>query len=272
MHKLPSSPSPHYTSLGSVVCPRPFDRAQSASDHCTQRTEHPYQAYGHQRPSFSEQGRQQRREQDAMVGTRRSARSALFTPTSVRTRTQAKYDYKWLSTGRAHPPAGPTEEGDGKVYHTSFARIKRSTDTALPSSSESSSSSSSESESETANRAGSPTPTTKGKGKKLEVDLTPKDKGKAKGKATKKKKGDEARFTIGDGVQVAVEGGKEGVGVLVGLWEEPVPAESDDEDNTEDRGTRMMARIHWFFRRQDLPSVMRNLDLEDVSWLASFCN
>lgn len=192
-----------------------------------------------------------------MVGSRRSARSALFTPTSVRTRAQAKYDYKWLSSGRA-------DSEEGKTYHTSFARIKRSTDTALPSSSESSSSSESESE----QRAGSPTPGgKKGKGK-LEVDLTPTDKGKGKAKVpAKKKKGDEARFTIGDGVQVAVEGGKEGVGVLVGLWEEPVPPPSDSESEggKEDRGTRMMARIHWFFRRQDLPSVMRNLDLEDVS-------
>lgn len=191
-----------------------------------------------------------------MVGTRRSARSALFTPTSVRTRAQAKYDYKWLSSGRA-------DSEEGKTYHTSFARIKRSTDTALPSSSESSSSSESESE----QRAGSPTPGKKGKGK-LEIALTPTDKGKAKAKPpAKKKKGDEARFAIGDGVQVAVEGGKEGVGVLVGLWEEPVPPPSDSESDggKEDRGTRMMARIHWFFRRQDLPSVMRNLDLEDVS-------
>ena len=101
MHKLPSSPSPHYTFLGSVVCPRPFDRAQSASDHCTQRTEHPYQAYGHQRPSFSEQGRQQRREQDAMVGTRRSARSALFTPR--RNTTTSGFP----RVGRTLPPALP---------------------------------------------------------------------------------------------------------------------------------------------------------------------
>lgn len=197
-----------------------------------------------------------------MVGTRRSARSALFTPTSVRTRQQAKYDYKWLSTGRTHPPSGPSAEGEeGKIYHTSYARIKRSTDTALPSSS--SESSSSESDTEPAPRAGSPTP--KGKGKKLEVDLAKDTNTKPKPKPKPKKKGDEARFTIGDGVQVAVEGGKEGVGVLVGLWEEPVPASEDGEDKDKDRGTRMMARIHWFFRRQDLPSVMRNLDLEDVS-------
>lgn len=253
-----------------------------------------------------------------MVGTRRSARSALFTPTATRTRSAAKYDYKWLSTGRSAPSGS---EDDGKVFHTSFARIKRAASTSLPGSSSSSSESDSGSSSESeAERGGSPTPNAKAS-RKVEVQVTPtKSKTTAEngtangavaatkaakaGKAAAKKKTDESRFAIGDGVQVAVEGGKEGVGVLVGLWEEPIPDEEEEEepvrggrsgrgkggvgrggatgrgvkedevsgDVDPSRGTRMMARIHWFFRRQDLPGVMRNLSLEDVStpWVRSF--
>lgn len=85
------------------------------------------------------------------------------------------------------------------------------------------------------------------------------------------RKADEARFSIGDGVSVALEGGAEGIGMLVGLWEEPIPEdEREDDEDDEDREeepTRKMACVHWFFRRSDLPSVMRNLTLEDVSLL-----
>jgi origin recognition complex subunit 1 len=79
---------------------------------------------------------------------------------------------------------------------------------------------------------------------------------------------------------VAVEGGNEGVGVLVRLWEEPAD-DGDEEDEEESRdsmeGTResgngsdqeedmrMMAEVHWCFRRQDLPGIMKNLSVEDV--------
>jgi origin recognition complex subunit 1 len=86
------------------------------------------------------------------------------------------------------------------------------------------------------------------------------------------RKADEARFSIGDGVSVALEGGAEGIGMLVGLWEEPVSEDEREPDDDEldehdeaDEPTRRMARVHWFFRRSDLPSVMRNLTLEDVS-------
>ncbi len=74
---------------------------------------------------------------------------------------------------------------------------------------------------------------------------------------------------------VAVEGGGEGVGVLIELREEPEDEidedeeEEDEEDEEEDeedeeRGPKMMAEIHWCFRRQDLPGVMKNLCVEDV--------
>lgn len=93
----------------------------------------------------------------------------------------------------------------------------------------------------------------------------------------RKKDDDEARFALGDGVSVTVEGGNEGIGMLTALWEEPVPEDEDEDedgdrekerDGDEEAGegrTRKMARVHWFFRRSDLPSVMRNLTLEDVS-------
>ncbi|CAK9782561.1 P-loop containing nucleoside triphosphate hydrolase protein [Cutaneotrichosporon oleaginosum] len=74
------------------------------------------------------------------------------------------------------------------------------------------------------------------------------------------RKAEEARFAIGDGVSVGLEGGAEGLGLLIDLWEEPVP---EDEREEADDETRKMARVHWFFRRSDLPSVMRNLTLED---------
>ncbi|GFZ49562.1 Origin recognition complex subunit 1 [Saitozyma sp. JCM 24511] len=74
---------------------------------------------------------------------------------------------------------------------------------------------------------------------------------------------------------VAVEGGSEGVGVLIRLWEEPPESdetedgedEDDDGDESsrgdEDNGPRMMGEVHWCFRRQDLPGIMKNLSVED---------
>ena len=113
------------------------------------------------------------------------------------------------------------------------------------------------------------------------------------GKRVKAAQGDEeARFSVGDGVLVKVEGGTDGVGVLVRLWEEPDDADDGDEeedgqDDEEGEGgaggradggsrngdgtsskskskTRMTAEIHWCFRRKDLPGIMKNLSVEDV--------
>lgn len=86
---------------------------------------------------------------------------------------------------------------------------------------------------------------------------------------------------------VGVDGG-DGVGILVGLYEEEGKAgdeddddENEDEDNVDEDGagvgddgeeeekeTRMMAEVHWCFRRKDLPGVMKNLSVEDVSNLS----
>jgi origin recognition complex subunit 1 len=85
----------------------------------------------------------------------------------------------------------------------------------------------------------------------------------------------ETRFAVGDGVSVAVEGGNEGIGMLTALWEED--GEDDDDESTvsgsrhttpeRETGPRMVARVHWFFRKEDLPGVMTRLALEEVSRL-----
>lgn len=100
-----------------------------------------------------------------------------------------------------------------------------------------------------------------------------------KGKARAGKQDEESRFTVGDGVMVSVEGGEEGVGVLIRLWEEledEASERSSEEDEgledveigndvqDEERGRKMMAEVHWCFRRQDLPGIMKNLSVEDV--------
>jgi hypothetical protein len=79
---------------------------------------------------------------------------------------------------------------------------------------------------------------------------------------------------------VGVAGG-DGVGVLIGLWqdlgtgrdegedEDDESREEDDEEEEEEEregsGRKMMAEVHWCFRRQDLPSIMKNLNVQDVS-------
>jgi len=97
-----------------------------------------------------------------------------------------------------------------------------------------------------------------------------------KSKARAGKSDEDSRFTVGDGVMVSVEGGSEGVGVLIRLWEEREETESDgeeedeeEEEEEEERGPMMMAEVHWCFRRQDLPGVMKNLSVEDVRRSAS---
>jgi origin recognition complex subunit 1 len=77
---------------------------------------------------------------------------------------------------------------------------------------------------------------------------------------------------------VGVDGG-DGVGVVIGLWQDTRSREriredegrGDDEDEEEEEEEEegpakgMMAEVHWCFRKQDLPSVMKNLNVEDVS-------
>jgi origin recognition complex subunit 1 len=77
---------------------------------------------------------------------------------------------------------------------------------------------------------------------------------------------------------VGVDGG-DGVGVVIGLWqdhgqpqreeregEQDEEVDEEEEEEEEDGpGKGMMAEVHWCFRKQDLPSVMKNLNVEDVS-------
>ncbi|KIR34736.1 origin recognition complex subunit 1 [Cryptococcus deuterogattii MMRL2647] len=75
------------------------------------------------------------------------------------------------------------------------------------------------------------------------------------------------KFTVGDGVLVNVEGGNDGVAVLIDLWEEERSeddSEEDEEDGEEEeKGPLMMAEVHWLLRRQDLPDVRRNFKVDD---------
>lgn len=176
---------------------------------------------------------------------RRSARGQIFTPSPAPSAViQPKnVTFAWTSAPlRASDSIPPSLDPDGvRTYYNSFTRITSHT-----------------------NRSSQL--------------LTP-------GKRPKAGKGDEeARFSIGDGVLVKVEGGTDGVGVLIRLWEEPEPEDEEDPESEEEqdevdeneavdkeekgKGTRMMGEVHWVFRRQDLPGIMKNLSVKDVSYLA----
>ncbi|WVF72804.1 hypothetical protein IAT40_007622 [Kwoniella sp. CBS 6097] len=102
----------------------------------------------------------------------------------------------------------------------------------------------------------------------------------AGGSGGSRAKGDEeSRFTVGDGVLVSVEGGDEGVGIIIGLWEETASAntqekangqdgidedeEEQEEEEEEEDGPKMMAEIHWAFRKEDLPSIMKTANVQE---------
>ncbi|KAK4689006.1 origin recognition complex subunit 1, partial [Tremellales sp. Uapishka_1] len=93
-----------------------------------------------------------------------------------------------------------------------------------------------------------------------------------KGKARAGRGDEESRFNLGLAVIVAVEGGNEGVGVLTRLWEEDEPDNEDEDEVTKDevedgeieeKGRRKMAEVHWCFRKQDLPGIMKDLRVAD---------
>ncbi|WWD19059.1 hypothetical protein CI109_103517 [Kwoniella shandongensis] len=161
---------------------------------------------------------------------RRSTRGTIFTPTphaSSHSRAhQPNTTYAWTSA-----PLPSSSTSTSSTRYNSFSRIVSRT-------------------------GGTQTPTTKG------------------GKVRAGKGDEESRFTVGDGVLVAVEGGDEGVGVLIGLWEEPEDGENaEDEDGEQEqreeeeeegeRGPKMMAEIHWAFRKQDLPGIMKNVQVDE---------
>lgn len=168
---------------------------------------------------------------------RRSTRGAIFTPSPHPTQAavQANTSYHWLSA------PGPSST-DERTRYNSFRRVVHHS------------------------------------------GQTPRRPGLAAAGGSRKKvaRGDEeSRFTVGDGVLVGVDGG-DGVGVLIGLWQEhkkdtdgDEDGDDDDNDDGEEEGQDeetkgMMAEVHWCFRRQDLPSVMKNLKVEDVGSRLSF--
>ena len=169
---------------------------------------------------------------------RRSTRGQIFTPSPHPTTTVVPRNitFRWTSQP-LEPSLSIPESVDNetnKVYYNSFARF------------------------------------TQTQVKKREEDLlTP---------LKKKKQGEEARFSIGDGVLVRVEGGVDGIGILIRLWEEAIPEEEieseaeggeggkdKEEENGQVEGRRMMGEVHWCFRRKDLPGIMKNLSVKDVS-------
>ncbi|ORY35566.1 P-loop containing nucleoside triphosphate hydrolase protein [Naematelia encephala] len=169
------------------------------------------------------------------VTPRRSTRGALFTPTTQASPSIIPSNTTFAWTSHPVPPPTGVASSSTSRHYNSFTRIVSHT------------------------------------------GLTPRKKFKS-GRPKAGNGDDESRFAIGDGVLVAVEGNGEGVGILVRLWEEEKREVSDQEDGGEESDEegkeegkeeedrpeiRMMAEIHWCFRRQDLPSVMKNLSVQD---------
>ena len=166
------------------------------------------------------------------VTPRRSTRGALFTPSPhpSQVAAPANTSYEWLSA--------PTSVSTSRTTYSSFRRIVH----------------------HAAQSQAGPSRTPLKQRKKV-----------AKGD-------EESRFTVGDGVMVGVDGG-DGVGVVIGMWEaHTIERQDRDEDEDEEDNERgeedeeedgpakgMMAEVHWCFRKQDLPSVMKNMNVEDVS-------
>lgn len=180
------------------------------------------------------------------VTPRRSTRGAIFTPSPhpAQATAQANTTYHWLSA----PLPDTANQGESSSSGSSSSKTRYNSFRRIVGSSSSGQS------------------------------LTP-----VRGKKKVGKGDQESRFAVGDGVMVGVDGG-DGVGVLIGLWhdhtphnrdrdgdgdgsdnEDEVEDEDEDEVGTEGSGKRMMAEVHWCFRGQDLPSIMKNVKVQDVS-------
>ncbi|OCF39968.1 origin recognition complex subunit 1 [Kwoniella heveanensis CBS 569] len=183
------------------------------------------------------------------VTPRRSTRGTIFTPSpsvssyggGPSTSTQARKadtSYHWNSAPLANPTSNsnsssgiPGQSSQTQVRYNSFSRI-------------------------VSRKISTP----------LRIGLA----GKTASAGASRAKGDEeSRFTVGDGVLVSVEGGDEGVGIIIGLWEEqPQHTDGLDDDDDEpqeeqEEGPRMMAEIHWAFRKEDLPSIMKTANVQE---------
>lgn len=98
---------------------------------------------------------------------------------------------------------------------------------------------------------------------------------KGKKKATSETRGEETfqKFSLGDGVLVAVLGNDVGVGILTKMWDEPLSKDDQGtEDDSEERDNRSgaddrikLCEVRWFYRKQDLPTTMNVLKVADVS-------
>lgn len=81
--------------------------------------------------------------------------------------------------------------------------------------------------------------------------------------------GDEQqRFSLGDGVLVAVLGNDVGVGIITELWEQDLEDEDADEGENEEREKSVkLCQIRWCYRKQDLPTTMNSLKVADVRFV-----
>jgi hypothetical protein len=98
---------------------------------------------------------------------------------------------------------------------------------------------------------------------------------KGKKKVTSETRGEETfqKFSLGDGVLVAVLGNDVGVGILTKMWDEPLSKddrgtendlkEPDNRSRADDR--IKLCEVRWFYRKQDLPTTMNVLKVADVS-------
>ena len=103
-----------------------------------------------------------------------------------------------------------------------------------------------------------------------------KPQGKGKRKATSETQATETlqKFSLGDGVLVAVLGNDVGVGILTRLWDETIPDHDEGDGSSDDEGrseneedTRVkLCEVRWFYRKQDLPTTMNTLKVGDVSY------
>lgn len=98
---------------------------------------------------------------------------------------------------------------------------------------------------------------------------------KGKKKVTSETRGEETfqKFSLGDGVLVAVLGNDVGVGILTKMWDEPLSRDDQgteddlkEPDNRSGADDRIkLCEVRWFYRKQDLPTTMNVLKVADVS-------
>lgn len=71
------------------------------------------------------------------------------------------------------------------------------------------------------------------------------------------------RFSLGDGVLVAVLGNDVGVGIITDLWEQRI--EGGEGGGEQEDSMVKLCEVRWCYRKQDLPTTMNSLKIADVS-------